>query len=108
MARSYILTLADELEPEVRKAFLAAVNDIKSEAQIGLLISALEAGDIEGAIRVLNLRPEMFGPLDDALRNAYIQGGAAALAGLPVITDPFPEGALLRALTLAIRERNGM
>lgn len=108
MARSYILKLADELEPQVRKAFLAAVNDIKSEAQIGLLISALEAGDIEGALRVLNLRPEMFAPLDDALRAAYLQGGAAALAGLPTLPDPFPEGALLRALMAAIRVRRGM
>lgn len=95
--------LIEQLEPVIRGAFLAAVADVRSEAQLALLVGAIERGDIDGAIRVLNIRPEMFAPLDDALRAAYLEGGRQALAGLPAIPDPLPEGVWLRGLTAATR-----
>ncbi len=101
-----ILKLLDQLEPSVRKAFLASIQDIRSEAQMAVIVGALERGDIPAALTALNLRPEFFAPLDDVLRAAYMQGGAEALAGLPRLPDPFPEGAWLRALMAAIRARN--
>jgi len=100
-----ILELLDELAPTIRAAFLQSLADIKSEAQMALLVSAYERGDIEGFLRVLNLRPEMFAPLDDALRAAYLEGGRNALAGLPAIPDPFPVGVWLRGLMAAIHAR---
>ena len=92
-----LLKLLDKLEPKVRRAFLQSISDIKSEAQLSVIIGALRRGDIESALRALNLKPEFFAPLDDALRAAYMQGGAAALAGLPRLPDPFQVGAWLRA-----------
>lgn len=100
-----ILKALDALAPNVRAAFLASIADIKSEAQLSVIVGALERGDIEAALQALNLRAEFFAPLDDALRAAYLQGGANALAGLPVIPDPFPAGAWLRGLMAAIQER---
>ena len=100
-----ILDLLDELEPSVRRAFLAAVQDIKSEAQMALLVGAYERGDIEGFLRVLNLRAAMFAPLDDALRAAYIEGGRNALAGLPVLPDPFTAGGSWLGSKFATRAR---
>lgn len=94
-----ILKILDELEPSVRDAFLTAVADIKSSAQLSVIAGALDRGDIEAALHALNLRAEFFAPLDDALRAAYLQGGADALAGLPRIPDPFQVAALWRGLT---------
>jgi len=98
-----ILKLLDKLTPKVRRAFLQSIADIKSEAQLAVIISAIDRGDVESALRALNLKPEFFAPLDDALRAAYMQGGAAALAGLPRLPDPFPAGAWLRASMDAIQ-----
>lgn len=103
-----ILDHLDELEPHVRDAFLKAIKDIQSEAQMAMLIGRYEAGDIEGFIRVLNLRDEFFAPLDDALRAAYLEGGRNALVGLPVLPDPLPGGAWLRGLTAVIRARSNI
>lgn len=100
-----ILKLLDKLEPKVRDAFLQSLRDITSEAQLAVIIGALDRGDFESALRALNLRPEFFSPLDDTLRAAYMQGGAEALAGLPRLPDPFRVGAWLRASMAAIRGR---
>lgn len=102
-----ILRALDALAPDVRRAFLAAIADIKSEAQLAMVAGALERGDMDAVYHALNLRAEMFAPLDDALRAAYLQGGRNALAGLPVLTDPFTAGASWRALMAAIRARKG-
>lgn len=100
-----ILKLLDQLEPDIRKAFLAAIDDVTSEAQMSVIIGALNKGDIESALHALHLKAEFFSLLDGALRDAYIQGGAAALAGLPVLPDPFPVGAWRRALMVEIHAR---
>lgn len=84
-----ILRLLDQLAPLVRDAFLAAMADIRSEAQIALIIGHLERGDVEAAIAALNLRPEFLAPLDQALRDAYARGGAELLMALPRLADPF-------------------
>jgi hypothetical protein len=96
-----ILKTLDELVPSVRKAFLVAINDIKSEAQMAVLIAAIKRKDVAGALAAINLDASFFQPLDDALRAAYIEGGIRSLAGLPTIPDPFPVGAWLRGLTSA-------
>ena len=101
-----IIELLDELEPLVRQAFFEAVRDIKSEAQMAVIVSAIERRDVDSLIRALNLEPEFFSPLDDALRAAYLEGGRNALAGLPVIPDPFPGAAWLRGLTGETTARN--
>lgn len=102
-----LLKLLDTLAPEVREAFLASIDDIKSEAQLVVIIAALQRGDLDAAIAALHIRPEFFAPLDTALTAAYLQGGREVLANLPAIADPLAEGALLRAWTQEIRgQRN--
>jgi len=76
------------LEPELRKAFLAAVADIKSEAQLAVVARAIEEGRIQDAIRIMGADEAFWAPLDDAIRAAYLRGGRDAIAALPVIPDP--------------------
>lgn len=77
-----------KMEPEIARAFIAAVQDLKSTAQLALVARALEEGRIEDALRALNVDPAFFAPLDDAIRAAYLMGGRDAIAALPVIPDP--------------------
>ena len=88
----------DAMEPEFRKAFLAAVQDIRSNAQLAVVASAIAEGRINDALRALNVDPVFWAPLDDTIRTAYLLGGRDALAGLPVIPDPAGLGKWLSAL----------
>ena len=77
-----------QLEPQFRAAFLRAVNDMRSSAQIAVVAKAIEEGRISDAVAALNVDPAFWAPLDDAMRAAYLQGGRDAIAALPVIPDP--------------------
>ena len=76
------------MEPAFRDAFLRAVEDVRSSAQLASLIAALERGDVQQAMAILNVDPAFWAPLDDAIRQAYLLGGRNAIAALPVIPDP--------------------
>ena len=78
----------DALDPVIRDAFLRSIADMRSGAQMSLVIDALEKGDVQRLIAVLNLDPTFLAPLDRAIQGAYIEGGFRALSGLPVIPDP--------------------
>lgn len=78
----------DAMEPALRAAFMQAVDDIRSAAQLAQLVDALEKGDIPRAMAVLNVDPAFWAPLDDAIVAAYLRGGRDAIAALPVIPDP--------------------
>lgn len=97
----------DALEPTIRAAFLQAVADIRSEAQMALVIDAIEKGDAQRLYAVLNLDATFFAPLDRAIQGAYIEGGARALTGLPVIPDPATGGKSLSASMRETRARSG-
>ena len=97
----------DALTPIIREAFLSSVADIRSEAQLALVVDALERGDTAKLMAVLNLDPAFFAPLDRAIEGAYIEGGVRALAGLPVIRDPVAGGKFLPASMRATRARSG-
>lgn len=97
----------DALEPLIRDAFLRSVADIRSEAQLALVVDALERGDVQKLVAVLNLDPAFFAPLDRAIQGAYIEGGLRALSGLPVIPDPAAGGKSLSASMRVTRARSG-
>ena len=78
----------ERLEPAIRKAFLEAIDQITSAAQLKRLVAAIEAGQIEEAIEALRIEQGFFSPLNDAIRQAYLDGGAIVLAGLR-LKDPY-------------------
>lgn len=79
----------DTLEPAIRRAFLEAVEQITSAAQLRTIVGHLSDGNVDAAIAALRIDPRFFGPLDRAISEAYYQGGVIALAGLPRLPDPF-------------------
>lgn len=82
------LDLLDDLSPSVRDAFVEAIEDIKSEAQIAVIAEYIKSGDIDGAIDALNLDTAFFAPLYASMAAVYMQGGRAGLAQLPPIPEP--------------------
>ena len=80
--------LIASFEPSLQRAFLEAIDEIKSQAEIGRIAALLERGDVEGAIRAMHIDPVAFRGLDEAIRQAYISGGSATTSGLPTLRDP--------------------
>lgn len=74
---------------------------------MALVVDALERGDVNRLVAILNLDPTFLAPLDRAIQGAYLEGGARALSGLPVIPDPVTGGKSLSALTRVTRARSG-
>lgn len=76
------------LEPAIRDAFLEAIDQITSAAQMRRLVAAIEAGNIEEAIEALRIEQGFFSPLNEAIRQAYLDGGSIVLMGLR-LKDPY-------------------
>ena len=70
-------------DPQVRAALLQAIADVKTAARAAVIEEAIAAGDVQAVIAALNLRDEYFAPLDNALRQAFIAGGAYQAEHLP-------------------------
>jgi hypothetical protein len=99
--------LIDQWEPQVRRAFMDAIADITSQAQLSLIVDAIQSGDMARLQAVLNVDRSFFAPLDRAISAAYIEGGIRALAGLPVIRDPVSLGKWSSASTGETPVRSG-
>lgn len=88
MAKSRNQRILDALRdrqygPEIEAAFLASINLIKTEAQLGEIVQRIAAGDIEGAISVLRIDAAAFAVFNDALASAFSAGGRAGVASMP-------------------------
>ncbi len=79
--------LLAKYEPYIRDAFRAAIRNLASSAQVGRVIESLEQRDIEGAVRALHIDPAAYSGLGEAIRQAFIEGGATTAATLPSILD---------------------
>ena len=87
-ARQRLEALSAKFEPALQAAFLAAIDDLRNGAQIGRIAERLERGDIDGALRALNIEPAAFRLFEESIREAYIGGGIATTNGLPPLRDP--------------------
>lgn len=86
---SDVQAVLDKLEPEVRQAFLDAIDRITSQAQFNTVVAHIQAGNIEAAVLALRVDPTFFQPMDRLISEAFYRGGVLALAALPKIPDPF-------------------
>lgn len=75
--------LLDRYGREVANAFLAALDDLRSNAEVQRAIAAYQAGDIEGALEALHIDPSAYSEFTESIRRSYAEGGRAALLGLP-------------------------
>lgn len=87
-AKTRLLALIDKFEPELRKVFLGAIDDLVLNADIKRIAELLEAGDIDGALKAVHIDPAVFRDLEDAIARAYSAGGNAAVQSLPAMKAP--------------------
>lgn len=92
----------DALEPRIAAAFRAILGEITSRTQMTALQEAIAAGDVEGAIRVLQLDARIWGRLDAEIADAFVAGGLFQVDALPKFD---PNGFALFAAFNARRPR---
>lgn len=94
--RQRLEALVEEHEPLIRDAFLSAIDDIKSRAELGRIIERLERGDIEGALSAVHLDPAAFRPVERAITATFEAGGTGGVSSLPKLRDPDGSSAIIR------------
>jgi hypothetical protein len=94
--RNTLEALLDRLEPNTRKAFEDVIYDIRRNIDLQTLTARLEARDIEGAIRALNIDDAAFRPLEAALVEAFNTGGLATVNRMPPLRLETGERAVIR------------
>jgi hypothetical protein len=76
-----IQALLTRQEAALRRAFLMAIQDLRGQAQLTQLRNALRAGDIEAAIRALNIDSAAYATFAREIGNTYTQAGATIASG---------------------------
>lgn len=77
------------MEADVRAAFMDALNRIRTTAKLREVENLLDRGDIEGLLDALNLSPDYFRDVSDAIDQAFYTGAsyqvslAASLSSIP-------------------------
>lgn len=75
--------LLDKLEPAAARAFLRAVANIRSRSRLRDLEAAIQLQDIDRVMRVVGLSSGAWADVTEAVRRAYIEGGALVAADAP-------------------------
>ena len=72
--------LIDQLEPEIRRAFMASVTDLQANVDWTALLRALTDGNIDAAIEALHIEAAAFAEYSSAMTTAYAKAGASTAA----------------------------
>lgn len=86
--RELLRELLERYEPVIKGAFLRAVQEIKNPATLSVIVDRLERGDVAGAVEALQIEPEAFARLEQAIRDTYTGGGIATVENFPVVREP--------------------
>lgn len=91
MAANRFDSLIDQWDVRLQRAFLQAVQDIKDQAQIEQIVRMLDKGDVEGALRAVNLDPALFRSWTSTIEQAFESGGTTTAAQIParILEDGF-------------------
>lgn len=68
---------------EVADAFIAAIADLATAADLQRLIAAVQAGDIEAVVSALNLEAAVYSPVLEVIRSGYAESGTLATTYFP-------------------------
>lgn len=81
--RQVYADLLDRYGKEIADAFLSAIDDITSAAELRRLTAAIEAGQIEEALEALHIDPAAYNDMLDAIQRSYTETGRIATDTLP-------------------------
>lgn len=83
-ARLFAL-LISELEPQIRRAFMASVTDLQAGVNWPLLLERLTLQDTEGAIAALNINAAAWAEYSATMTAAYAKAGASTMAQIQAV-----------------------
>jgi hypothetical protein len=89
------MALADKLEPSTRKAFMAAIDGIKSSARIKMAEIAIASRDFEGLFAALGIDEKFFDPLAKQIGDVFNSGGVYQMGHLPVRPANLPPAVMV-------------
>lgn len=75
--------LLDRYGQLVADAFMRAMEDLRSGAELQRVTALIQNGDIDGALEALHIDPEAFGDMLDKIREAHAEAGKRAAEALP-------------------------
>jgi hypothetical protein len=75
--------LIDLFAPDIRSAFLAAVQDVVDNVILNQIVDAIQRGDPEAAFRALGISDAAMRPITAAIERAFEQGGVMTGATFP-------------------------
>lgn len=81
--------LLAEYEPQMAKAFTDSIQAVGENADLAAMRAALANGDVEAALRAMDLDTADFYRLEEKFREVYITAGVEISADAPVQTDSF-------------------
>ena len=83
--------LINKSEPTVEAAFHTSFDDVRNGIIMGDLVRALDRGDVDGAIRAMNIEEASFSPLRQTLIEIFGEAGTQAMAEMPKL-EKIPHG----------------
>lgn len=81
--RQQLADLADAFEPQIAAAFKTSIDDITSRVVLREIIEAIQAGDLDRALRALGLSDAALRPLTAVIERLYEAGGVTVAASYP-------------------------
>lgn len=86
--RELLEQIAADFEPQVRLAWVEAINRIRSNIILKRIVERLERGDVAGAVADLGIEDGIFAKFEQSLIQAYHSGGIATVDSMPALRDP--------------------
>lgn len=75
ITRAQLDAISANQERRMLQAFNSILSDIRSQAVLSEVVRALEVGNVDAVIRLLNLDDATWEPLTESIRESYRQGG---------------------------------
>lgn len=80
--------LIERFTPQIRTAFLTAIQDVDDRAIISAIVKAIEDGNIIQAMRAIGMDETALRPLAAMIEAAYETGGVTMASTFPAISPP--------------------
>jgi hypothetical protein len=94
--RQKLEQLIDLFIPDLRSAFLAAIQDIVDNVILNSVIMAIQDGDVEAAFRAIGYSPAAMRPLTAAIERAFEMGGVMTGNTFPKYLNTYSGRAVFR------------
>ncbi len=90
LTRRQLEKLAEGFEPKIRRAFLAAFEDVRNQAGVNAMAELIRIGRVDALTEALGINSARFAPLAEAVRSVFAEGGRLAALEIPPLVSNAP------------------